>query len=218
MNGGVRTVWIVAVAIVVVVSSVAAPVAAGLAGSSPDSSPVTSVQQTEAPSTPVGECFPGDGYEFHIGSQGPEIHMIVHFSLLTNLGGSGSLGIEMAGSTETAHIVLLQTGVLFEGVDNASDFVADPLAYFSVAYEYDFQLPMFVDATGDDFAFEDEEGPFDAPIGDAACDPENETVDGDTDEAIGELIDDGAIEADTIEGDELVDGANETDEENATDE
>ncbi|NUE02193.1 hypothetical protein HUB97_06790 [Halorubraceae archaeon YAN] len=118
----------------------------------------------------LGQCFPGDGYSITIGSQGPQIDSIVHFSLLTNLGAPGSMGIEMAGTTGDEYIILLRTGVLFEGVGEPTAFLADPMAHFSVAFEFDFSLPMFDGMTdGGDFSYSGDGAPIDAPIGDAVC-------------------------------------------------
>ncbi len=116
-----------------------------------------------------GQCFPGEGYSITIGSEGPQIDSIVHFSLLTNLGAPGSMGIEMAGTTGDEYIILLRAGVLFEGVGEPTAFLADPMAQFSVAFEFDFSLPMFAGMTGGDFSYSDDGAPIDAPIGDAVC-------------------------------------------------
>lgn len=169
-----RRVAVPAIVVCLLVGSIAvAPIvgAGEISGTGSDS------QDLDSPDETAAECFPGDGYEFQIGSQGPQIDAIVHLSLLSNLGAPGTLGIEMAGSTASDHILTLRTGVIFEGVDSASNFTADPLAYFSLAFEYDFQLPMFADATGEDFTLEDDGAPFDAPIGDAACSPDEEDED-----------------------------------------
>lgn len=124
---------------------------------------------TSQQQSPVGACFPGDGYELTIGSEGPQIDAIVHYSLLTNLGAPGSVGIEMAGTTGSQYIITLRTGVLFEGVGDARSFVTDPVSQFSVAFEFDFSLPMFAGATGGDFDYNSDEAPIDRPIGDAVC-------------------------------------------------
>ncbi|MGM0604397.1 MAG: DUF7332 family protein [Halobacteriota archaeon] len=114
-------------------------------------------------------CFPGNGSEFTIGSQGPQIDMIVHMSLLTNLGAPGTMGIEMAGTTGREYIVVLRTGILFDGVHDAGSFLSDPFSQFSVAFEFDLSLPMISGATGEDVSYSGDDAPIDAPIGDAAC-------------------------------------------------
>ena len=118
---------------------------------------------------PVGACFPGEGYELTIGSEGPQIDAIVHYSLFTNLGAPGSVGIELAGTTGNEYIITLRTGVLFEGVGDAQSFITDPVSQFSVAFDFDFSLPMLGGATGGDFDYDSDEAPIDRPIGDAVC-------------------------------------------------
>ena len=59
-------------------------------------------------STPsANACFPGEGYEFTIGTEGPQIEMVLHLSMLTNLGGPGAIGIELAGSIDGPPIIEL---------------------------------------------------------------------------------------------------------------
>lgn len=160
---------------IVLVASLAAPVGAMVgAGHDAEIDGLNSAetgQEVSLPQqqSPVGACFPGDGYELTIGSEGPQIDAIVHYSLLTNLGAPGSVGIEMAGTTGSQYIITLRTGVLFEGVGDAQSFVTDPVSQFSVAFEFDFSLPMFAGVTGGDFDYNSDEAPIDRPIGDAVC-------------------------------------------------
>jgi len=135
--------------------------------------PLTVTAQTGNASQPADtaepaafdRCFPADGYELTIGTYGPEITMVIHLSLLTNLGGPGALGVELVGSTGQQEIIELRTGVIFNGIDGVGSFLSNPFAAFSIAFEYHFQLPMF----GEEFAFEDDEPPVDGPLGNASC-------------------------------------------------
>lgn len=120
---------------------------------------------TDSEPAEFDRCFPADGYEFTIGTYGPEITMVIHLSLLTNLGGPGALGVELAGSTGHQEIIELRTGVIFNGIDDVGSFLSNPFAAFSIAFEYHFQLPMF----GEDFAFEDDDAPINGPVGNASC-------------------------------------------------
>ncbi|MFD1640757.1 DUF7332 family protein [Halohasta litorea] len=116
--------------------------------------------------TPGGNaCFPGEGYEFTIGTEGPEIRMVLHLSLLTNLGGPGAIGIELAGSIDGPPIIELKTGVVFTGIESATEFLNDPFGPFSIAFDYQFELPMF----GPGYDYEDTDAPIDGPVGNASC-------------------------------------------------
>jgi len=116
--------------------------------------------------TPGGNaCFPGEGYEFTIGTAGPEIKMVLHLSLLTNLGGPGAIGIELAGSIDGPPIIELKTGVVFEGIESVTEFLNDPFGPFSIAFDYQFELPMF----GPSYDYEDTDAPIDGPVGNASC-------------------------------------------------
>lgn len=148
---------------------VATPVTAALGA--------TTVGQTAGTTTPAqtaepgaesdaqNVCFPDDGYAFSIGTEGPQIDVVIHLSLLTNLGGPGTLGVELAGTTGQQPIVELRTGVVFNGIDDLGAFLNDPFSAFSIAYEYAFRLPMF----GDGFAYDDTEVPIDGLVDDADC-------------------------------------------------
>ena len=117
-------------------------------------------------STPsANACFPGEGYEFTIGTEGPEIRMVLHFSMLTNLGGPGAIGIELAGSIDGPPIIELKTGVVFAGIDDVGSFLNDPFEPFAIAFDYRFELPMF----GPSYDYEDSDAPIEGPIGDANC-------------------------------------------------
>lgn len=111
-------------------------------------------------------CFPPSGYGFTIGTLGPQIDMIVHLSLLTNLGGPGTLGIELAGAVDdTEPIIELRTGAVFHGVTDVNSFLANPFGLFSIAYEYRFQLPMFENGID----YETTEPPISGPVGESRC-------------------------------------------------
>ena len=110
-------------------------------------------------------CFPGEGYEFTIGSEGPEIRMVLHLSLLTNLGGPGGIGVELAGSINGPPIIELKTGVVFEGIDDVGSFLNNPFEPFGIVFDYRFELPMF----GPSYDYEDSDAPIEGPIGDANC-------------------------------------------------
>lgn len=135
-----------------------------VAGETQGNASATPVDNGDLPATTAG-CFPADGYEFAIGNYGPEINMILHLSLLTNLGEPGAFGVELTGSIGGPPIIELRTGVLFGGVDSVSDFLNNPFEPFSIAFEYMFELPMF----GDEFAYEDTESPIDGPVGNTTC-------------------------------------------------
>ena len=156
-----RTTVAVVVSCCLLVSVAASGVVAGGA-QSPASASTTA--PTESTQTAAG-CFPDDGFEFTIGTQGPEIGMILHMSLLTNLGGPGAFGVELTGSIGGPPIIELRTGVIFEGIDNVSEFLTNPFEPFSIAFEYVFELPMF----GGEFAYEEGDAPIDGPVGDADC-------------------------------------------------
>jgi len=113
----------------------------------------------------VDRCFPGEGYEFTIGTEGPEIRMVLHLSMLTNLGGPGAIGIELAGSIDGPPIIELKTGVVFAGIDDVGSFLNNPFEPFSIAFDYRFELPMF----GPSYDYEDSDVPVDGPVGDADC-------------------------------------------------
>ncbi|ATW88422.1 hypothetical protein halTADL_1667 [Halohasta litchfieldiae] len=125
----------------------------------------TGSSTTGTDSGTVDRCFVDDGYEFTIGTQGPEIRMVIHLSLLTNLGGPGALGVELSGSTGGPPIIELKTGVIFDGFESLSGFLNDPFGPFSIAYDYQFELPMF----GSDVSYDDTETPIDGPVGNASC-------------------------------------------------
>jgi len=167
-----RRLWAVAVSLLLATSPVAAVGAAGGAGvdttqsiSPATESPVVPLQQSDA-----GEgnaCFPEGGYNFTIGTLGPQIEMVVHLSLLTNLGGPGTLGVELAGTTaeNVPPMIELRTGVVFRGVTDVDRFLSDPFGLFAIAYEYRFNLPLG-DSSVD---YESDEPPISGPVGDADC-------------------------------------------------
>jgi len=128
-------------------------------------SPASPLQQSDASGD--NACFPAGGYNFTIGTLGPQIEMVVHLSLLTNLGGPGTIGIELAGTTaeDVAPMIELRTGVVFRGVTDVERFLSDPFGLFAIAYEYRFTLPL----GGSGVDYQSDEPPLSGPVGDADC-------------------------------------------------
>jgi len=114
----------------------------------------------------VDRCFPGEGYEFVIGTQGPRIEMTIHLSLLTNLGGPGGVGVELAGSIDGPPIIELKTGVAFDGIESVGAFLNDPFGAFSIVYDYRFELPMLGSGSVD---HAESEPPISGPINTTGC-------------------------------------------------
>jgi hypothetical protein len=110
-------------------------------------------------------CFPPGGHRFVIGTEGPQIGIVVHTSLLTSLGRPGALGMEAVGAIDGEPIIVLRTGVLFEGVGDPFGFFAEPFSRFSIAFHYEFRLPMF----GSDYDYESNESPVLGPVGTRGC-------------------------------------------------
>ncbi|MUV56883.1 hypothetical protein [Halogeometricum sp. CBA1124] len=131
-----------ALAVAVLTTAVAAPVAAQ-AGGDDGSEPV---------------CFPGGGHELDIGTEGPGIAVTVHTSLFTNLTDAGALGMEARGTALNATIIELRTGVVFDGVGPAEEFLANPFSRFAILFDYSFELPMFAGLV-DDSSYETDESP-----------------------------------------------------------
>ena len=168
--------WAVAVSLLLATSPVAA-VGGGAGGaavggaegvtaiSASPAEPTIPLQQTDTPDS--NACFPEGGYNFTIGTLGPQIEMVVHLSLLTNLGGPGTLGIELAGTTaeNVPPMIELRTGVVFRGVTDVDRFLSDPFGLFAIAYEYRFNLPL----GGSGVDYESDEPPISGPVGDADC-------------------------------------------------
>ncbi|AUV81066.1 hypothetical protein C2R22_04820 [Salinigranum rubrum] len=130
-------------------------------------------------------CFPSDGTEFVVGTEGPQIRFVVHLSLLsavlqgdepvktgtdTNLppAALGALGFEAVATTETAEVVSLQTGVLFEGSEDATAFLSDPFGPFAFAFDYRLTIPAF-EGTVADADYRESDVPVDGPVEEAAC-------------------------------------------------
>ncbi|TQQ82163.1 DUF7332 family protein [Halonotius roseus] len=161
--------WAVAVSLLLVTSPAAAVGGAAVddsraATTAPDN-PLVALQQSDTPDS--NACFPAGGYNFTIGTLGPQIEMVVHLSLLTNLGGPGTLGVELAGTTaeNVPPMIELRTGVVFRGVTDVDRFLSDPFGLFAIAYEYRFNLPLG-DSSVD---YESDEPPISGPVGDADC-------------------------------------------------
>ncbi|WP_142856027.1 DUF7332 family protein [Salinigranum halophilum] len=161
-------------AAVLVVCSAVSPAAAATPGSK----------------TTADRCFPPDGWEFVVGTEGPQIRFVLHLSLLpavvagddpTNVTSTnttlanrsapyaaGAFGIEAVATTGTDQIVSLQSGVLFEGVENATAFVSNPFAPFAFVFDYRLTIPAFEGTTADsDYRVSD--APVEGPVEEAAC-------------------------------------------------
>jgi hypothetical protein len=94
------------------------------------------------PVAALAPCFPDDGHELGVGTEGPHIELVVHTSLFSNLGGPGALGVEAVGTTGQYEVVSLRTGAVFAGVGDPETFLADPFSRFGLAFDYRFSLPM----------------------------------------------------------------------------
>ena len=95
-----------------------------------------------------GDCF-GDGRDLDVGTEGPTIDMSVYTSLFTDLGGEGAFGLSAVGHTGEAEVVTLRTGVVFGGVGDPGDFLADPFSRFALVFDYRLSLPMLEGAAGE---------------------------------------------------------------------
>jgi hypothetical protein len=104
-------------------------------------------------------CFPTGGHEVQVGSDDPGISMTVHTSLFTNVTGGGAFGLTATGTALNSTIVSLQTGVVFDGVGDAGDFLGDPFDAFAVVFDYRFSLPMFADRAPGDSTYESTDSP-----------------------------------------------------------
>ncbi|WP_313691390.1 DUF7332 family protein [Halorarum halobium] len=113
------------------------------------------------------DCF-GSGEELDIGSEGPTIDVTLYTSLFTNIPGEGTFGVSLVGSTGEHRIITLRTGVVFAGVGDASEFLADPFSRFGLAFDYRFTLPMVSAALGEDVTYEQSDPPVDG-VPEANC-------------------------------------------------
>jgi hypothetical protein len=149
---------------------------------------VTTATATAGPDAGESRCFPPDGTEFVIGTEGPQIRLVVHLSLLsavadgegtnatsetvTDAGNAtappGALGIEATATTGEARVVALRSGVVFEGVADATRFVTDPLEPFAFAFDYRFTIPAF-EGTAADADYRAADAPVEGPVEEAAC-------------------------------------------------
>lgn len=142
----------------------------------------------DAPS--ADRCFPPDGWEFVVGTEGPQIRFVLHLSLLpavvegddptnatstnaslangTDTTAAGAFGIEAVATTGTAEVVSLQAGVLFVGVENATTFLSNPFSPFAFVFDYRLTIPAFEGTTADpDYHVGDV--PVEGPVEEAAC-------------------------------------------------
>jgi len=153
-----RTVLVVAFACVLALAPASAAAAAGVPG-------VAGGHGAAGSATP---CFPAAGHSFTIGSGDATIDAVVHTSLFARLLTSGSVGAETAGRLGNATIVDLRFAVVFAGVGDVGTFVSDPLSRFALAFRYRFSLPMLAAATGDDYAYAQDD-PGVGGVWDATC-------------------------------------------------
>ena len=177
------------------VGAAATPVAAASAG--PHATTASDLSTTPAtPPGPPARCFPDDGTEFVVGTEGPQVEFTLHTSLLdavvaaetgantTNVTNTsnvtsdfnatngtpapGAFGIEATASTLSDEIVSLQAGVLYEGVDNVTDFLLDPFEPFALAFDYRLRIPAF-EGTMADSEYRESDVPVEGPVEEAAC-------------------------------------------------
>lgn len=104
------------------------------------------------------DCF-GSDEDLHVGGEGAAIDVSLYTSLFTNLPGEGVFGVSLVGTAGEHRIVTLRAGVVFAGVGDATEFLADPLSRFGLAFDYRFELPMLSAVTGDDYTYEDSDPP-----------------------------------------------------------
>lgn len=154
---------VVALALVLAAGPSPAVATAPAADSSPAvaalSPPVASVN---------GACFPGDGYRFDIGTEGPRVVAVLHLSILTDPLNPGAFGVELSGTALDQSIVSLQAGVRYDGVDGPGQLFADPFAPFAYVFDYRMRLPMFASADVGPTEYESEK-PFSGPVERAEC-------------------------------------------------
>jgi hypothetical protein len=139
----------------------------------------------EADAAHADRCFPSDGTEFVVGTEGPQIRFVVHLSLLSAVvqgesvsvtatetgsapAAAGALGFEAVATTETAQVVSLRTGVLFEGSEDAATFLSDPFSPFTLAFDYRLTIPAF-EGTMADADYRASDVPVEGPVEEAAC-------------------------------------------------
>lgn len=160
-----RRILVVVSTLVCCLLVITTPVVATAVGSTPQRASQTDGTSNTTASGSVDRCFIGEGYTFTIGNQGPTIDVAIHMSLLTNLGGPGTFGVELAGSTGSQDIIQLRTGVVFGGLESVGSFLSNPFDAFGIAFDYQFQLPMF----GDEFDHNETDAPIDGPVEQVNC-------------------------------------------------
>ncbi|KTG21943.1 DUF7332 family protein [Haloferax profundi] len=119
---------------------------------------VVATAPVAAASGPTSPCFPGEGHQFDIGSEGASIDLVVFLSMFENLGEAGGFGMEASGGIGNESIIQLRAGVAFDGVGPATEFLSNPFSRFSVVYDYSMNLPMF-EPSGFDSSYEDDGSP-----------------------------------------------------------
>lgn len=166
---------VLVVALVVAPAATARATPAAVSGPLPPTATTQSTAVADSAVHPDG-CFPADGVEFVVGSEGPQIRFTLHFSLLravlTAENGSGAaagaFGIEATATTNRSQVVSLRTGVLFMGVDDATSFVQNPFAAFALAFDYWLRIPAF-EGTMADSEYDASDVPVEGPVEEAAC-------------------------------------------------
>lgn len=191
-SGAVLTVLVAGLLVVALVAA-ATPVAAEPTG------PHEAASLAPASTHPLGHparCFPDDGAEFVVGTEGPQVRFTLHTSLLsavvaaetgsntTNVSDTadlnvttnttnatpapGAFGIEATASTLSDEIVSLQAGVLYEGVDSVTSFLLNPFEPFALAFDYRLRIPAF-EGTVADSEYRESDVPVEGPVEEAAC-------------------------------------------------
>ena len=138
------------------------------AGPSPAVATVPAADSSSAVAPVNGACFPGDGYRFDIGTEGPRIVAVLHLSVFTDPLNPGAFGVELSGTALNQSIVSLQAGVRYDGVDGPGQLLADPFAPFEYVFDYRMRLPMFASADVGPSEYESEK-PFSGPVERAEC-------------------------------------------------
>jgi hypothetical protein len=149
---------------------------------------VTSPAAAPGPAVTPDTCFPDSGAEFVVGTEGPQIRLTLHLSLLSALFAgdaeadgptaradeadgprvaAGALGIEAAATAGGARIVSLRSGVLFEGGTGAN-LLAQPFAPFALAFDYRLTIPAFAGTVADG-DYRESDVPVSGPVEEAAC-------------------------------------------------
>ncbi|WP_318570393.1 DUF7332 family protein [Salinigranum marinum] len=108
----------------------------------PPVSAVTTAAATTGPEAEENRCFSPNGTGFVIGTESPQLRLVVHLSLLS---------------------------AVVDGEEaNATRFVADPFEPFAFAFDYRFTVPAF-EGTAADADYRAADAPVEGPVEEAAC-------------------------------------------------